>query len=167
MALRCLRKEPILLSNDKVKALDSAYEQAMERIKGQMGDQTVLAKQVLAWITCAKRALTISELRYTLGIEIGISRFDKENLPDLEDTVSVCAGLVTVDEESDIIRLVHYTTQEYFERTWTSWFPGAQIDITNVCITYQSFDIFGMGFCQSDGEFKAQLQTSILYDYVA
>src|SRR5437667_12719368 len=126
--MRCIRKEPILLSNDKAKALDSAYEQAMERIEGRMGDQTVLAKQVLAWITCAKRALTTSELRHALGVEIGTSRFDKENLPDLEDTVSVCAGLVTVDEESDIIRLVHYTTQEYFERTWTSWFPGAQID---------------------------------------
>ncbi|KAI9782389.1 MAG: hypothetical protein M1839_005262 [Geoglossum umbratile] len=167
MAMRHLRKEPTLLSDDKAKALDSAYEQAMERIEGQMGDQTMLAKQVLAWITCAKRALTTSELRHALGVEIGTSRFDEENLPELEDTVSVCAGLVTVDEESDIIRLVHYTTQEYFERTWTSWFPGAQIDITNVCVTYLSFNVFETGFCESDGEFEARLQTNILYDYAA
>ncbi|KAI9854336.1 MAG: hypothetical protein M1813_001290 [Trichoglossum hirsutum] len=167
MALRCLWKEPILLSNDKAKALDSAYKQAMERIEGQMGDQTALAKQVLVWITCAKRALTTSELRHALGVEIGTSIFDEENLPELEDTVSVCAGLVTVDEESDIIRLVHYTTQEYFERTWTSWFPNAQTDITNVCITYLSFNVFEMGFCQSDGEFEARLQTNVLYDYAA
>ena len=30
--------------------------------------------------------------------------------------VSVCAGLVTIDRESNIIRLVHYTTEEFFER---------------------------------------------------
>ncbi|KAI9763767.1 MAG: hypothetical protein M1840_009092 [Geoglossum simile] len=167
MALRCLWKEPILLSNDKAKALDSAYKQAMERIEGQMGDQTTLAKQVLVWITCAKRALTASELRHALGVEIGTSIFDEENLPELEDTVSICAGLVTVDEESDIIRLVHYTTQEYFERTWTCWFPNAQTDITNVCITYLSFNVFEMGFCQSDGEFEARLRTNVLYDYAA
>ena len=47
MVLRCLQKEPILLSNDKAKVLDSAYKQAMERVEGQMGDQTMLAKQVL------------------------------------------------------------------------------------------------------------------------
>ncbi|KAH0536092.1 hypothetical protein FGG08_006997, partial [Glutinoglossum americanum] len=167
MALGCLRKESILLSNDKAKVLDSAYEQAMKRIEGQMGDQPVLAKQVLAWITCAKRALTTSELQHALGVEIGTSRFDEENLPELEDIVSACAGLVTVDEESDIIRLVHYTTQKYFEWTWTSWFPGAQIDITNVCVTYLSFDTFETGFCQSDGEFEARLQTNVLYDYAA
>ena len=40
--------------------------------------------------------------------------------------VSVCAGLVTVDEESDIIRLVHYTTQEFFERTQNIWFPNCR-----------------------------------------
>ena len=44
-------------------------------------------------------------------------KLDEENLPEIEDMVSVCAGLVTIDEESNIIRLVHYTTQEYFERT--------------------------------------------------
>jgi hypothetical protein len=39
-----------------------------------------------------------------------------------EDMVSVCAGLVTVDEESNIIRLAHYTTQEYFNQTREKWF---------------------------------------------
>ena len=52
-----------------------------------------------------------------LQLEVGESELDEENLPEIEDMVSVCAGLVTVDEESEIIRLVHYTTQEYFERT--------------------------------------------------
>lgn len=106
-------------------AYDHGYKEAMERIEGQVRDSQELAKQVLAWITCAKRPLTTSELQHALAVEYGESELDKENLPEIEDMVSVCAGLVTVDEESDVIRLVHYTTQEYFERTWISWFPNA------------------------------------------
>ena len=89
----------------------------MERIEGQLPDEEELAKQVLSWITYAKRPLTISELEYTLAVEPEESQLDKENLCRVEDMVSVCTGLVTVDEESNIIRLVYYITQEYFERT--------------------------------------------------
>lgn len=45
------------------------------------------------------------------------SELDEDNLPEIENTVSVCTGLVTIDEKSNVIYLVHYITQEYFERT--------------------------------------------------
>ena len=107
------------------------------------------------------------ELRHGLGVEIGESKLDKENLPEIEDTVSVCAGLVTVDEQSDIIRFVHYTTQEYFERTQTTCFPNAQADIAKICITYLSFNEFESGFCPTREALKEQLQLNALYDYAA
>jgi hypothetical protein len=139
----------------------------MERIGGQVKDQEELAKQVLSWITCAKRPLTTSELQHALAVEVGESALDKENLPQIGDMVSVCAGLVVVDKESNIIRLVHYTTQEYFERTQNHWFPNAETDITAICATYLSFHIFKSGFCQTDAEFEERLQLNQLYDYVA
>ena len=89
----------------------------MERIEGQLQGHARRARQVLAWITCAERPLHKSELQHALGVELGERVLDKENIPDTEVLVSVCAGLVTVDEESSIVRLVHYTTQEYFEET--------------------------------------------------
>jgi hypothetical protein len=91
-------------------AYDQAYREAMERIEGQTADYEILAKQVLSWITCAMRPLTTLELQHALAVEVGESELDQENLPEIEDMVSVCTGLVTVDEESHIIRLVHYTT---------------------------------------------------------
>lgn len=89
----------------------------MERINGQQAGFQLLAKNVLLWITRAKRPLTTSEIQHALAVEIGEAQIDKDNFPEVEDIVSVCAGLVTVDDESNIIRLVHYKTQEYFERT--------------------------------------------------
>jgi hypothetical protein len=87
----------------------------MDRIEGQVSGQEKLAKEVLLWITCAKRPLITSELQHALAVEVGKPELDEENLSKIEYMVSVCAGLVTVDEDSNIIRLVHYTTQEYFE----------------------------------------------------
>jgi ankyrin repeat protein len=137
----------------------------MERIEGQLADEEELAKQVLSWITCAKRPLTTSELKYALAVELEESQLDKENLCRVEDMISVCAGLITVDKESNIIRLVHYTTQEYFERTQKRWFSNTQTNITMICVTYLSFDEFKSGICPNDKEFEQRLQSNPLYDY--
>jgi hypothetical protein len=123
-------------------ALDQAYEEAMKRIQSQEAGFHELAKRVLSWITCARRPLTTLELRHALAVEVGDSELGEDNLQEIGEIVSVCASLVSIDEKSDIIRLVHYTTQEYFERTQTSWFPEAHRDIARTCITYLSFDTF-------------------------
>jgi len=141
----------------------------MERIDGQLEDQALLAKQVLAWITLAKRPLTLLELQHALAVEFGTSELDKENISQIEDVISVCAGLVTIDKECGIVRLVHYTAHAYFERPETQqhWFPNAQAEITAVCITYLSFSIFGSGFCESENAFEERMRLYPLYDYAA
>jgi len=121
-------------------AYDSAYDSAVKRINGQVSDQAELAKQALAFLTCARRPLSTEELREALAVEIGEPDMDQENYPDIEDVLASCLGLVTVDEDSGIIRLVHYTTQEYLQRTLDRWFPNAQAMIASTCISYLSLD---------------------------
>lgn len=123
-------------------AYDRAYKDAMIRIESQIPDQVEMAKQALSWITCAKRPLTTAELQHALAIEVGTSEFDIDSVPQLEDIVSSCAGLVTVDKEGDIVRLVHYTTQEYFVRTKDEWFPDMESDLARTCVTYLSYSCF-------------------------
>ncbi|KAH0547754.1 hypothetical protein FGG08_000011 [Glutinoglossum americanum] len=149
-----------------MRGLDMTYEQAIKRINGQEEGFRELAKRVLSWLIHAKRQLTVTELQHALAVRNGMKELDKDFIPEVGVLLSICAGLVIVGENS-IIRLVHYTTQEYFERTWAFWFPNAQMDITSVCVTYLSFDVFETGFCQSDREFEARLQTNVLYDYAA
>ncbi|KAH2542215.1 hypothetical protein KXW97_003527 [Aspergillus fumigatus] len=148
-------------------AYNHAYEDAMQRIEKQDMDSQQLAKDVLSWIVCAKRPLTTSELQHALAVEASDDELDEDNLPLVEDMVSVCAGLVTVDEESGIIRLVHYTTQEYFQQTQQKWFPDAESDITRICTSYLSFCPFESGLCQSFDELKERLQSNKLYHYSA
>ncbi|SCO92664.1 uncharacterized protein FRV6_16792 [Fusarium oxysporum] len=60
--------------------------------------------------------------------------------------VSVCCGLVTSDNAGAKIRLVHYTTYEYFKRNELRLFPEAQTTIAKHCINYLSLDEFGSKF---------------------
>ncbi|KAF2193057.1 purine and uridine phosphorylase [Zopfia rhizophila CBS 207.26] len=69
-------------------AYDCAYTDAMKRIEGQVADQKILAREVLSWITCAKRSLTTLELQHGLAIDSGDSEINKEKLSEVEDIVS-------------------------------------------------------------------------------
>ncbi|CVK84594.1 related to ankyrin [Fusarium proliferatum] len=149
------------------KAYDIAYKKAMERIAGQDQDSQELATQVLSWITCARRVLKTSELQHALAVEENDLELNKENIPQIDDMVSVCSGLVTVDGNSGVIRLVHYTTQEYLERTRGQWFPIAESQITMACIRYLSFDVFKGGFCRSKEEYEKRLTCNPFYGYAS
>ncbi|KAL8811242.1 MAG: hypothetical protein Q9223_007574, partial [Gallowayella weberi] len=148
-------------------ALDAAYREALHRIEGQLDNDRGLAKRVLSWITFAKRPLTTAEICCGLAVEPDKAEIDPESVYNSEDLVSVCAGLVVVDHESGIIRLVHYTTQEYFERIGDVWNPGGQLHITIACLTYLSFTTFQSGSCSTDKEFDERLQQHQFLDYAA
>lgn len=140
----------------------------MKRIEGQIKDQEDLAKQALSWIVCSEFQLTTLELQHALAVEIGECQFDDENIPHVDDIVSVCAGLVTVDEDTEIIRLVHFTTQEYFGRSKATWIQNkAYVNIARVCLTYICFDIFRDGICASDKKFEERLDNYPLFQYAS
>ncbi|KAH7243993.1 hypothetical protein B0J15DRAFT_451759, partial [Fusarium solani] len=147
--------------------LDDTYDQAMKRIKDQGQERQNLAKQILTWIVHSKRPLATLELQHALAVRKNTTALDTDFLPNTKLILSVCAGLVTVDEESSIIRLVHYTTQEYFVRTRKKWFREAEYDITTTCVTYLSFDSFKSGSCLTDAELEQRLRSSPLYNYAA
>ena len=122
---------------------------------------------ILLWVTCAKRQLTTLELQHALATKPGMHDLDRGDLPNVADMVSVCGGLVTVDEESKILRLVHSTTHEYLMQIREHWFPGADSTIATTCVTYLSFSVFETGLCKTDEEFKQRLLSNPLCVYAA
>lgn len=129
-------------------AYDDAYEKAIQRIKDQALDSCILAMDALRLVTCARRPLGVEELCHALGVEVREDEvrkddvreesyeFDIENVPTIDAVVSVCAGLLAVDKESNVARLVHKSAQEYFERNQKKWFPNAHGFIAITCHTY-------------------------------
>jgi ankyrin repeat protein len=147
--------------------LGDAYRKVIDKIEGQHPRHHVLAKKLLSWITFAKRPLTTIELCHALAVVPGDSKLDPSNIPETDDLVSVCAGLVIYDEQRDVIRLVHYTTQKYLEDISNSWEPSPQLLITTACLTYLSFDAFKTGRCSSQLKLRWRHRHHKLFDYAA
>jgi hypothetical protein len=145
--------------------LDKAYNDTVNRIENHGQGIRELAKKVLFWIVHATRPLTTEELRHGLAVEVGTCRLDEKNLYLIEDIVSSCAGLITVD--SNIVRLVHYTTQEYFQRHGLKSFEDVQRDIiATSCLTYLSYDVFAES-CMTSTDLKSRLQQNAFFEYAA
>ncbi|RDW65706.1 ankyrin repeat domain-containing protein [Aspergillus mulundensis] len=147
--------------------LDAAYEDAWSRIENQLPDEVQTAKEVLSWISCATRPLTTRELQHGLAIEDNQPYLDEDNIPEIEDLIAVCGGLVIVDQQELVVKLVHYTTQEYFERNQVRILPHAHRDIGSKCVHYLCFDAFKSGTLWKFEDFDARLREYPLFEYSA
>lgn len=147
--------------------LDSAYKKIIKRIRGQLADDRKLAERVLSWITFSKRPLTVDEMQHTFAVELNEAKVDPENIPDVDVLMSVCAGLVIVDENSAIIRLVHYTTQEYLEQPSHAWTLNTQLDMATTCLNYLSLNTFKKGSCSTHVEYWRRLRDNPFLVYSA
>jgi hypothetical protein len=75
-----------------------------------------------------------------LAIEPGSKELDNDNMTDIVIILSVCAGLVIIEEHSSLVRLVHFTAQNYLDRIQTEKFPDAHFQITQSLLTYLQFE---------------------------
>lgn len=145
-ALEKFKQQGIARSESQEKseqAYDEAYDETMGRIDGQASNLRDLGRKVIAWVVHAIRPMTTVELNHALAVNVQDASFDRDNLRDVEILISVCAGLVTVDRTSHTIRLVHYTTQEYFERRREQYFPGGHMKMASICVKYLRFVLEG------------------------
>lgn len=116
--------------------LDDTYTDALLRIGGQDVEDTKIAHQVISWVTHAMRPLTVREIQHALSVEPDQSDLDEEAMIDEELLISVCLGLITLDETLKELRLIHYTAQKYFERIHLEHFPNPRRKIASSCLTY-------------------------------
>jgi hypothetical protein len=147
--------------------LDSIYGDALKRIEGQLPGDRELAKTVLSWIMFARRPLSAVEICCALAVEEGETEIDRDNMLDIEDLVSVCAGLIKFDDTTGIIQFIHYTTEEYFSKMKHVWLPDAESAITKICMAYLSLSVFKTGICRSDEDFAERLRSYVFYEYAA
>ncbi|KAH8127183.1 hypothetical protein FP744_10007490 [Trichoderma asperellum] len=149
------------------RSLNKIYGQSIQRIESQGEFLYQLARKVIFWLIYAKRILSMTELRHAVAIQPGTLELDEEFIPDSEILASICAGLVTYDAESNVLRLSHYTIQEYFEGEGRTWVQDAETKITTACVTYLSFRAFESGNCRTEGELEQRIASNPLYNYAA
>ena len=122
------------------KTLHETYDDALSRINKQNEDEKELAERILSWISYSFRPLNIMELRHALAVTPGEEYFDEANMPDEEDLPSVCAGLIYIEEGSKMVRLAHYTAQDYLESIRDQSFVDARRLVAATCLTYLTYE---------------------------
>ncbi|KZL84696.1 ankyrin repeat protein [Colletotrichum incanum] len=119
------------VENAMERAYDQAYDEAMIRLNGQT-----------------------PKLR-DLGRRMEDPYFDCDNIREVNVILSVCAGLVTVDQDSNIIRLVHYTAQEFFQRKNAQGNLDDHCHMTETCIEYLRFALDRCSLPASPSQFAS------------
>ncbi|KAL8715136.1 MAG: hypothetical protein Q9220_001093 [cf. Caloplaca sp. 1 TL-2023] len=141
-------------------SLHAAFEETMQRIQRQPESRSRLALRSLLWLVYARRPLQFEELSDALAIKSGLTSVNPRYRPSQKTIVDCCHGLVNVDKESQTIRLVHYSVQQYLVDSKERFFPQGESEVARLCIIYQMLSPFDSGCRQTEDEI-----IDLLHDY--
>ncbi|KAK6971547.1 ankyrin [Favolaschia claudopus] len=119
--------------------LHHTYENILSRIKCLHDTQKHIAQLALVWVANAKRPLTAMELCEAIAIEPGTTILNKDKITRIQNIIHLCTGLIILDEQSSLVRLVHFTAQNYLDKVQQQEFPFAHVQITRSLFTYLNF----------------------------
>ncbi len=139
--------------------LDGTYADAMMRITELPPSTRDTVLQFLCWVVFAEQPLHEKAIEHALAVDEGETDIDDDSIIRARTLANKCAGLVQFDE-SDCLRLVHYSAEGFFRQNRDTWFPDGNTKITSTCLTYLRFDVFRAGACSGNSEaddFEARL----------
>jgi hypothetical protein len=112
----------------------------METLRSQPRNCVKLAFSILFWLVKARRVLTVRELQIAVSIGQDWFTLDLQDLPNKKTILDVWASLVTIDDTNDMVRLAHYTIQEYLLKH--SILPSADFQLAMACVILFSIDVY-------------------------
>jgi hypothetical protein len=92
------------------KTLEETYSKIYEKISKEDSEELEIAKRALMWITCSRRPLSSQEW-------VNASYWPAPVDPEIgvDSLLDMCHNLVTVDNQSQVVRFAHLSIQEYLE----------------------------------------------------
>lgn len=147
--------------------LDEAFSKTLQRIQSQPDGQDTLGMATLMWIAHARRPLIATELSEALAIKAGSTALKPRFRPSQKRMVDCCMGLVAVDDRSSVIRLVHFSVQEYLHKYQDGLFAQSECTIAEACITYLLFEPFACGPRRKETEVVDMISKNAFVRYAA
>ncbi|KAH6916383.1 ankyrin repeat-containing domain protein [Coprinopsis sp. MPI-PUGE-AT-0042] len=148
-------------------SIEDVYHQTWARISNESHKHASLAKAVLVWVLNASRSMTIDELERAIATSPDTYKFEPRRLVPKTTLVSLCGGLITVEEESRAVRLVHYTAKDTLEDLLRDTFPHPHSLLAAVCMTHLANCGFQNTIINSEDEFRSVLEKDPLLAYAS
>jgi len=79
--------------------LGDAYTTTLDRMRAQKGSRSRLGMEALMWVSNSERPLHTSELCHALGVKIGSTDLDLENVPEIRTILGCSLGLIVVEAQ--------------------------------------------------------------------
>lgn len=96
------------------RTLDGTYERILLHLSNDAEDNLVLLRRILAFVTFAKRPMTVAELAQAVIVEIRRKKLDDDAaFYDPDDLLSLCRPLIDVSPSTGLLGFVHYSIQEF------------------------------------------------------
>ena len=147
--------------------LKEAFAETLQRIQKQSDGQDKLGMETLLWIVHARRPLLVKELSEALAVRPGSTVLRPRFRPSQKRMVDCCMGLVTVDEKSSVIRLVHFSVQEYLHECQDGILGSGERTVAEGCITYLLFEPFALGPRHDENEIEDLVSKNVFAKYAA
>ena len=129
---RCRRQKLSAITDGL--GLGSAYGETLERIKRQGEARSRLGIAALMWISHSERPLKVAELCHALAVKIGSPDLHADSVPSIGTLLTCCHGLIAIDKEASMVRLVHFTLQEYL-RAHSQIFGTVHSTMAETCLS--------------------------------
>ncbi|KAJ3909851.1 ankyrin repeat-containing domain protein [Lentinula edodes] len=98
-----------------------------------------LALYSLLWITFSRRVLVFSELQEAVATLLKPDNPGQCITSDLltkQSLLDACAGLITIEDRTDKVRLIHYTVHEYLVKEQVNLWTNVQRTMAVTCVSY-------------------------------
>jgi ankyrin repeat protein len=142
--------------------MESAYTGILERIEKEKLDST--AMKVLSWLFCAQRPLHVDELREAMSIRpLRQTKLFSKLFIHPDSLVRSCQGLITVDEDTGIVRFTHHTVSEFLTKHTEKLLTI--VDLAKICLTYLCLDVFEEGSCPDEQSFHYRIKSHHFASY--
>lgn len=146
-------------------SLHGAIEETLQRIERQQPSRKALGMQALMWISHACRPMLMSELADALAINLSTGTWNPRHRPIPKFILESCYGLATLDEESSLVRLAHYSVQEYFVLHQKRLFPAGEEAVAKTCLIALLHEASASGTCLDESAIQSYLASFPFYRY--
>ncbi|KAH6889043.1 hypothetical protein BKA70DRAFT_1163670, partial [Coprinopsis sp. MPI-PUGE-AT-0042] len=148
-------------------SIKDVYCQTWARISDQACKHASLAMVVLVWVVNAPRSMTVEELERAVATSPTTHKFEPGRVVPWTTLISLCGGLITVEEESRLVRLVHSTAKQTLEDLLQADFPHPHSLLAVVCTTHIAEFVFQNPTISTEEEFKTALKKDPLLAYAS
>lgn len=142
--------------------LNDSYDSAMMRT-------TEHGKHLLRLVSYAQRPLSMHEVEHALALTPDSDEILDDEIIPARTLISRCAGLVTLDENDEVV-FSHYTIVGYFAERSNEIFGNGHKYMAETCLSYLSLREFQRGPVQEPeeaGKFEARVQAYPYFEYAS